>query len=499
MQKQTPQPNNPARARAQKSAPHLPPQNIEAEEAILGAMMMSSRAVESAFDVGLKTTDFYKPQHQEIFDVIVDLSNKGQVDEHLVANELQRRGHLDDIGGRVALMGLAERVPAIANARAYAREVIDQATLRGLVEVGHEISTLGYEHSDEPTLLVDQAGVIVNELAQKRELSDFVQLPDLLGPIFDQLTERAEAGGAPSGLQSHFVDLDKVTGGFQKSNLVILAARPAMGKTAFALNLAEQVAMRDRKAVAIFSLEMDQDDLAMRIMSSVAKVDSKKLRHGVPGDEDWPHLVDAVGRMSSAMDLIFIDQSAMLTPMQLRTKSRRLHNRLKGSGGLGLIIIDYLQLMETGLRRSENRQVDIAFISRQLKSLARELQVPIIALSQLSRAVESRPDKRPMLSDLRESGAIEQDADLVMFLYRPEYYGDDREEFKGKAELIIAKNRHGETNSVWLGFQPMYTRFVNIQRSDFPSRPGWNSQSQQQNGQGQQQNGDYRGDSSNVV
>lgn len=442
---------------------HLTPQNLEAEEAVLGAMIMNTRAVETVDDVGLRTNDFYRPSHRILFDVIRELASRETVDELTVVNELRRNGQLEQVGGPVAVVSLAERVPSVANVRAYAEEVLAQSTLRGLVETGHEIARLGYEHPDDPSSLVDQAGVLISDLAQQRETADFVDAAELLGPLYDELTERAEKGGSTKGLPTGFTDFDRLVGGFQPGNLVIVAARPAMGKTSWVLNVAEHVALRENKAAAIFSLEMSADDLVTRMMCSVAKVDQKRIRQDVPHDSDWPLLVDAVGKLMQARGRLRIDQSSTLTPMELRTKVRRLHNQLKGEGGLGCVIIDYLQLMEAG-KRLDSRQVEVSYISRQLKALALELQIPVIALSQLSRNSEMRNDKRPMLSDLRESGAIEQDADIVLFLHRPEYYDRDNPEVQGKAEVIVAKHRNGEVGSVWLGFLAKYTKFVNLDR-----------------------------------
>ena len=428
---------------------------------MLGAMIMSPRAIEIIDDVGLRTSDFYRPSHQLIFDTIRELAQRDAVDELTVITELKRTGQITAVGGPVAIVSLAERVPAVANARAYAEEVVAQATYRNLVDAGHEIARLGYEHPEDHTTLVDQAGVLVSDLAQKRESSDFIDATELLGPLYDELTLRAEEGGKARGLATGFADFDKMTGGLQKGAVYILAARPAMGKTSFALNIVEHIAMKEKKPVALFSLEMSSEDLVTRLMCSTAKVDMKRIRNEVPLDSDWPLLVDAIGRLNQAKGLLYIDQSSSLTPMELRSKVRRLHQRMKEHGGLGAVVIDYLQLMEAG-KRMDSRQVEVSYISRQLKSLALELNIPIIALSQLSRANEQRESKRPQLSDLRESGAIEQDADLVAFIHRPEYYDRDNPELAGKAEIIIQKHRNGETGSVWLGFLAKYTKFVNL-------------------------------------
>jgi replicative DNA helicase len=434
-------------------------------------MMMSQNALDAVEDVGLNAGDFYAPAHRTIFEAIHKLREAAneQVDELTVTAQLQQDDQLENVGGQTFVYSLTQRVPAVANTRSYAEEVVRQSTLRALVRTGETISALGYEHPDDPQALIDQAGTIVMDLTRQREQSGWEDPSSVLGEVFDELSARAENGGRLKGLTSGFADYDAITGGLHPSTVSILAARPAMGKTAWALNVVENVALRAKKPVAVFSLEMDAGDLLTRMMCSVAKVDSKRIRIGVPHNDDWPLLVDAIGRISAAKDNLYIDQSSSLTPLELRSKCRRLHQTLRHKGGLGLIVIDYLQLMEAG-RRMDNRQVEIAFISRQLKTLARELKVPIIALSQLSRAVEARVDKRPILSDLRESGSIEQDADLVMFLHRPEYYEQDNPELRGLAELIIAKHRNGEVGTINLGFRARYTQFVNLTKS--ASGPG---------------------------
>ncbi|MCW2949101.1 MAG: primary replicative helicase [Thermoleophilia bacterium] len=443
---------------------HLPPQNLEAEEAILGAMLLSMSAIETATDVRLKERDFYRASHRTIYRVILELADRDSVDELTVINELKHQNVLSEVGGSAAVMSLAERVPAVANARAYALEVISQATLRALVETGHEIARLGYEHPEEAERLVDMAGSLVGDLTQNRTAGDFIDASELLGPIYDELTERAEKGLSASGLATGFHDFDRRTGGLQPGNLVIVAGRPGMGKTAWAMNVAENIVIDGEGGVAMFSLEMEPKDLMVRMMGSVAKVDQQRIRVGIPHEQDWPHLVEAVGKLMQP-DRLLIADTRELTPMTLRAHCRRLAQQLKHKGGLQLIIIDYLQLMEGGRKGdAANRTQEVSYISRQLKSLALELSVPIVALSQLSRQVEARPDKRPLLSDLRESGSIEQDADLVLFLYRPEYYTKDETppEWQGKAELIVSKHRNGQPGSSILGFLGRYTKFVNL-------------------------------------
>ena len=443
---------------------HLPPQNLEAEEAILGAMLMSMSAIEIAVDLRLRERDFYRASHRTIYRVILELADRDAVDELTVINELKHQNVLAEVGGAAAVLSLAERVPAVANARAYAQEVISQATLRSLVETGHEIARLGYEHPEESEKLIDMAGAMVGDLTQNRTAGDFIDASELLGPIYDELAERAEKGVAASGLLTGFADFDQRTGGLQPGNLVIVAGRPGMGKTSWAMNIAENVVIDGTGGVAMFSLEMEPKDLMTRMMCSVAKVDQHRIRVGIPEEQDWPHLVEAVGKLMQP-DRLLIADTRELTPMTLRAHCRRLAGQLKDKGGLQLIIIDYLQLMEGGRKGdAANRTQEVSYISRQLKSLALELSVPIIALSQLSRQVESRPDKRPLLSDLRESGSIEQDADMVVFLYRPEYYTKDETppEWQGKAELIVSKHRNGQPGSSILGFLGRYTKFVNL-------------------------------------
>lgn len=460
---------------------HLPPQSLEAEEAILGAMMLSEAAIETAVDLRLRERDFYRPSHRTIFRVIMQLADRDAVDELTVINELKHQNVLGDVGGTAAVMTLAERVPAVANSRAYAEEVIAQATLRALVETGHEIARLGYEHPEEPARLVDMAGGLVGDLSHARSSGDFVDASELLGPIYDELTERAEKGEVSSGLMTGFHDFDQRTGGLRPGNLVIVAGRPGMGKTSWAMNVAENIVTdpTSEGGVAIFSLEMTPQDLMTRMMCSVAKVNQQRIRNGIPEEQDWPHLVDAVGKLMKP-DRLFISESRELTPMNLRAQCRRLHRQLRDKGGLKLIVIDYIGLMDGGRRGDDgsNRTNEITYISRQLKSLALELELPIIALSQLNRSVENRQPPKPNLSDLRDSGAIEQDADMVLFLYRPDYYMKEETpvEWQGKAELIVAKHRNGQPGSAILGFLGPYTKFVSLAQGDVrearDARPG---------------------------
>jgi replicative DNA helicase len=377
----------------------LPPQNRDAEDAILGAMIMNPQAIEVAVDTGLRETDFYSPANRIIFQTIVELSEKEPIDPVTLVNELTRLGKIDEVGSSSAIVSLVERVPAIGNARSYAEIVRSQSMLRQIVTAGNEIAALGYEAADEPQMVLDQAEQIVYDLAHQRESSDFIDAVSLLTPLYEEISERAEAGGAIPGTPSGFTDLDNLVGGFHPGALIIVGGRASMGKTAFALNVVENVVLKAKLPVALFSLEMDAKELVQRMMCSVARVDAHNVKVGKLDPDDYPRHVEAIGRITKSKNLLNIDQTAALSPMELRSKVRRLHARTPG--GLGLVVVDYLQIMEPS-KRAENRQVEIAAMSRALKQLARELKVPVIALSQLSRTLEGRVDKRPMLSDLRE-------------------------------------------------------------------------------------------------
>ncbi len=337
----------------------------------------------------------------------------------------------------------------------------DAATYRSLIRAGTEIATLGYEHLGEPGEVVDKAEQIVFGIADQRISGDFAAIKTLLNESFERLAALAESGSDLTGVPSGLRDLDRITAGFQDSNLVVMAARPGMGKTSLALNIAAHLGVRENVPVAIFSLEMSQEEVTQRLMCAEARVDSKRLRTGSLDDADWAKLTNACDKLSRAP--IYIDDTAGVTPIEIKAKTRRLQSRLKEEGGLGLVVVDYLQLMG-GQARVENRVQEISQISRSLKLIARDLNVPVIAISQLSRAVEARSDKRPQLSDLRESGSIEQDADLVMFVYRDDYYNKDSEDM-GTAELIVAKHRNGPLDTVRLSYVGRYTRFDNLGRS----------------------------------
>jgi replicative DNA helicase len=438
--------------------PTVPPQDIDAEESVLGAMLVSQNAIAIVSEI-LRSDDFYRRSHATIYRTILEMYGRGDVvDTITLTSALGSRGLLDDVGGKAVVHTLAATVPAAANARHYAQIVRDTATCRGLIRAGTEIATLGYEHVGEPQELVDRAEQIVFSIADQRISGDFERIDGLLKQSFERLDEIQNSDKDITGTPSGFRDLDALTAGFQKSNLVIMAARPGMGKTSLALNIASHLGMHERVPVAIFSLEMSREEVTTRLMCTEGRVDSKRLRVGKLSQADWQNLTSACSRLNDAP--IYVDDSAGVSPIEIKAKARRLKARLDGN--LGLIVVDYLQLMG-GTTRVENRVQEISQISRALKLIARDLDVPVIAISQLSRAVETRTDKRPVLSDLRESGSIEQDADLVLFVYRDDYY-DDESQDRGTAELILAKHRNGPIDKVRLSYIGRYTRFDNLHR-----------------------------------
>jgi replicative DNA helicase len=441
-------------AQASQTAP-VPPQNLEAEESVLGAMMLSPGAIGAVSEV-LDAGDFYRESHAKIYRAALALYAKGEpVDAITLVDELEERGELEDAGSRTRIHELAALVPASANAGHYARIVREMATLRGLIRAGGEISTLGWERPGETTDLVDRAEQIVFDLSQARVTSEFSHIEELLKDSFERITALYEAGAEVTGTPSGFRDLDKLTSGFQPGNLIIVAARPSMGKSGLGLCMAANLAMRAEVPVAIFTLEMSKSEITQRLMCSEAKVESQRLRTGKLAADDWPRLTAACDRLAKAP--IYVDDTGSITMMEIRSKARRLKSR---EPGLGLIVVDYLQLMTSGAT-VENRVQEVSQISRSLKVLARDLDVPILAMSQLSRAVEQRHDKRPILSDLRESGSIEQDADLVLFIYRDEYYNDESDQ-QGIAELHLAKHRNGPTDTVKLSFLKRYAKFADL-------------------------------------
>jgi replicative DNA helicase len=446
-------------ARAAPAAPTapVPPQNLDAEESVLGAMMLSPGAIGAVSEV-LSAADFYRESHAKIYRAGLTLYGRGEpVDAITLVDELERRGELEDVGGRVRVHELAALVPAASNAAHYARIVREMATLRGLIRAGSEITRLGIERDGQDVAdLVDRAEQVVFDLAQSRVSGDFSHIEELLKQSFERITQLYEAGVDVTGVPSGFRDLDHLTSGFQPGNLVILAARPSMGKSGLALCAAANLAVRQEVPTALFTLEMSKAEVTQRLMCSEAKVESQRLRSGKLAPDDWPRLTAACDRLAKAP--IYVDDTGSITMMEIRSKARRLKMR---EPGLGLVIVDYLQLMTSGAS-VENRVQEVSAISRSLKVLARDLDVPVLALSQLSRAVEQRHDKRPILSDLRESGSLEQDADLVLFIYRDEYYNPDTTDQQGLAEVHLSKHRNGPTGMVKLSFLKRFAKFADL-------------------------------------
>src|ERR687888_301085 len=442
-------------AQASQTAP-VPPQNLEAEESVLGAMMISPGAIGAVSEV-LDAGDFYRESHAKIYRAALALYAKGEpVDAITLVDELEERGELEDAGSRTRIHELAALVPASANAGHYARIVREMATLRGLIRAGGEISNLGWERPGETTDLVDRAEQIVFDLSQARVTSEFSHIEELLKDSFERITALYEAGAEVTGTPAGFRDVDRLTSGFQPGNLIIVAARPSMGKSAFGLCMAANLAVRAEVPVAVFTLEMSKSEVTQRLMCSEAKVESQRLRTGKLAADDWPRLTAACDRLAKAP--IYVDDTGSITMMEIRSKARRLKTR---EPNLGLIVVDYLQLMTAGAT-FENRVQEVSQISRALKVLARDLDVPILAMSQLSRRVEERHDKRPILSDLRESGCLEQDSDLVFFVYRDEYYLGEESDQQGLAEVILAKHRNGPTGTVKLSFLRRYAKFADL-------------------------------------
>ena len=434
----------------------VPPQNIEAEQAVLGAMMIDKEAISKATEI-LRENDFYRQDHRAVYQVIVDLFSKNQaVDMVTVTESLKREGKLDDVGGIQFITYLANAVPTAANISYHAKIVEEKSLLRQLISVSTQIAGSGYEGSEDVNSLLDNAERMILAVSERKISRDFSPIKEVVMSAVDRIDELYNKKGGITGLATGFIDFDHLTSGLQPSDLILIAARPSMGKTALVLNMAQNVAIREKKAVAFFSLEMSKEQLVQRMLCSEASIDSSRLRIGELEDNDWEKLIWAADGLSQAD--IFIDDTPGITVMEMRAKARRL----KVEHNLQLIVIDYLQLMQgSGKKNSENRQQELSDISRSLKALARELNVPVIALSQLRRSVESRQIKRPMLSDLRESGALEQDADLVAFLYREDYY-DKETENKNITELIIAKHRNGPVDTVKLFFHKQFTRFANL-------------------------------------
>ena len=441
-----------------RSGGRVPPHNLQAEESVLGALLLSRDAIGVVGEAGLRVRDFYSPAHQHIFDAARALySSSGPVDVVTVADELRRNGLLEELGGIERLNELQNATPSVSGAEHYAKIVMDTALLRRLIHTAGEITDIAFGEPDDAVKAVDQAETKMFEVAEDRVIDSTREIQELLNDAMDQLEENYERGDTITGAATGYEDLDELLSGLQPSTLNIVGARPAMGKTAFGLGMATHIAKHSAKPVLFFSLEMGHAELTQRILSSEAKVDSTKLRTGKLSESDWSKIGLAVGRLEVPL---YLDDNPRVTVMEIRAKARRLKAM---QGGLALIVIDYLQLMG-GDGNSENRQLEVSEISRNLKVLAREVEVPIVALSQLSRNLETRSDKRPMLADLRESGSLEQDADVVMFLYRDEVYNPESPD-KGSAEVIVSKHRSGPIATKRLVFLGQYTRFDNAARS----------------------------------
>ncbi|QAU27963.1 replicative DNA helicase [Heyndrickxia coagulans] len=435
----------------------IPPQNIEAEQAVLGAIFLEPSAFITASEI-LTAEDFYRNAHQEIFQVFAKLNDAGKaVDLVTVAEELSATRQLEDAGGLSYLSELAASVPTAANIAYYAGIVAEKALLRRLIRTATHIAQEGYTREDDVDELLDEAERSIMEVAQRKNAGDFKHIKDVLVSTYDNIEMLHNRKGDVTGIPTGFYELDRMTAGFQRNDLIIVAARPSVGKTAFALNIAQNVGTKTEENVAIFSLEMGAEQLVMRMLCAEGNIDAQRLRTGALTDEDWRKLTMAMGSLSNSG--IYIDDTPGVRVTEIRSKCRRL----KQEHGLGMVVIDYLQLIQGSARSRENRQQEVSEISRSLKALARELEVPVIALSQLSRGVEQRQDKRPMMSDIRESGSIEQDADIVAFLYREDYYEQDTEN-KNIIEIIIAKQRNGPVGTVQLAFIKEYNKFVNLER-----------------------------------
>jgi replicative DNA helicase len=433
----------------------VPPHNLDAEASLLGAMLLSKDAIGAAAERAVTPSDFYKSSHQHIHDAIQSLNVAGEpVDVVTVSDKLQRAGFLETVGGIDYLLELQNSTPAVSSADRYARIVRETSMLRRLILAASEIAELGYSQPDNIEQALDRAESSIFEVAQNQVSDTMVRLNDLMPETMDRLSEIMENGNPITGVPTGFVDLDALLSGLQPGTLNIIGARPAMGKSALAMGMAVNVATTTNKPVLFFSLEMGRAELSQRILSSEARVDSAKLRTGRLNEEDWRRIGRAIGRLSIPL---FIDDNSAVTVMEIRAKARRIAAK---HGDLAMIVIDYLQLMG-GNASAENRQLEVSEISRNLKILARDFKVPVVALSQLSRGIETRTDKRPTLSDLRESGALEQDADVVMFLYRPSVNDDDPQR-KADANLQIAKHRAGALDDIRLVFLANYTRFDNF-------------------------------------
>jgi replicative DNA helicase len=457
--------NDPDEPDRQIAQLRIPPHSIEAESSVLGGLLLDNSAWDRVGDL-LKDTDFYRYEHRLVFEAMAALINASKpADVITVSEHLQSLGKADEVGGLAYLNSLAQYVPSASNIRRYAEIVRERAILRKLVTASDEIATNAFNPKGRPVAaILDESEQKIFNIGEEgsRMKRGFQAMDTLVVDLLDRVQEMADNPNDITGVPTGFYDLDRMTAGLQAGDMVVLAARPSMGKTAFAINIAEHVALNEGLPVAVFSMEMGAAQLAVRIVGSIGRIDQGHLRTGKLTDEEWPRLTEAIEKLRNIS--LHIDETAGLTASELRANARRLARQC---GKLGLIVVDYLQLMSGSSSDNENRATELGEISRGLKMLAKELGCPVIALSQLNRSVEQRPDKRPMMSDLRESGAIEQDADIIMFIYRDEYYNKETTKEPGVAEIIIAKQRNGPTGTVKLAFQRHLTRFENLARDSY--------------------------------
>ena len=433
----------------------LPPQNIDAEQSLFGAVLLENEALSKALEI-LKPDDFYYESHRQIFQSMIEQFNKNEPSDLItITDTLKKRGSLELAGGASYLADLSEKTPTAANIEYYAKIIKEKAILRNLITSATNIASKALKGEDNVRDILDFSEKTIFSISEDQTKRSFYPLKELITTSFDHLEKLYERKELLTGVPTGFTDLDTLTSGFQPSDLIIVAGRPSMGKTALCLNIAQYAAYEKNLPTAIFSLEMSKEQLSLRMLCTEARVDFQRLRTGHIADKEWGKLAIGTGKLADTK--IFIDDTAGLGVLEMRAKARRL----KAEHGLGMIIVDYLQLMSGSQGRSDGREQEISAISRSLKALAKELNLPVIALSQLNRQVESRTDKRPQMSDLRESGAIEQDADVILFIYRDEFYHPDSEESKGRAEIIIGKQRNGPTGTVHLTFVKEYTRFEN--------------------------------------
>ncbi len=432
----------------------VPPQNLEAEQSVLGALLLNNETTHEVIEI-LRAEDFYKENHRSIFQAILELLDRSEpADLVTVSNELKKQNQLETIGGTTYLASLVDAVPTAANVMYYAKIVKDKAVIRDVINAATEIAKGGYEEGADVSEFLDRAEKVIFQISEKRQANTLSPLAPIIKHSFLEIERHYERKELITGLSTGFREIDKLTAGLQPSDLIIVAGRPSMGKTSLCLNVAEHVALQAKVPVAIFSLEMSKEQLAMRLLCSGARISSLRVRAGLLDQEEWDRLAHVAGPLSESS--IFIDDTPQLTALEMRGKARRL----KAARGLGLVVVDYLQLM-TARGKFDNREREISEISRSLKAMAKELHIPVVALSQLNRSVESRNDKRPQLSDLRESGAIEQDADLVGFIYREEVYNKDTQD-RGIAEFNLVKHRNGPIGVAKLSFLSEFTRFENL-------------------------------------